>query len=83
MSSYMCEVDFIEACFRLGTENGVTIPYQFGAKYVISPLLNSLTRVFSRTLCLAWWPPHVAPTPSSSSSMFFNVSACTYIGLPK
>ena len=37
MSSYMCEVDFIEVCFRLGTEKGGTIPYQFGAKYVISP----------------------------------------------
>jgi len=61
MSSYMCEVDFIEACFRLGTENRGTIPYQFGAKYVISPLLNSLTRVFSWTLCLTWWPPPCGP----------------------
>ena len=58
MSSYMCEVNFIEVCFRLGTEKGGTILYQFGAKYVIFPLLNSLTRVFSRTVL----PHMVAPT---------------------
>lgn len=81
----MCEVDFIEECFGLGTEKAGTIAHQFGANYVILLPLNSPTRVFLLTALRHMVAPTMWPlcllSGFSLPFFFFNVSTCTYTAM--